>query len=198
MTKQSYKYKKYNSILSGQADEYVLSETEYFLLYNFFVTYSMCDHQSEKKRTFIDYGWNSNKIKNTDLGNALNEIINFNKNSFFVFTEENDLAKRFNDLQLTDGNLDDLNNERAVISKTSDQNKYLKLFHRLRNCLAHGKYVLKFSSQREKMLICQDNDQHNVTARIVIKLSTLLTFVNVIDRNNIIVAEHIENTSYVA
>lgn len=188
-TKQTYKYKIKGSILSKGQDEYTLSKNEYYCLYSFFVTYSMCGSQSAKKRTFMDYGWHENNIKNTELGIALSEVLNLNRNSDFTFTVRDDLSVQFNKCNLKDGFLVDVDCERAVIGITRGSNNYLRLFYRVRNGLAHGRFNLRFSSKNEKMVVIQDNDKDNVTARIVIKLNTLLKFIKAIDINGIILWE---------
>ena len=47
-------------------------------------------------------------------------------------------------------------------------------------------YCLRLSEDNIKMVIIQDNDKYNVTGRIVVRLSTLLNFINEIDINNLI------------
>ncbi len=188
--RQTYKYKKDKSILEGLRDEYELTENEYYKLYSFFVTYSLCENQSRKRKTFTDYGWSNNQLKSTSkdgvvLENILKGIIDLTKSNF-VFTDENDLKKQFDSLNLQDAALTDYDNERMVISKTNAGNKYLKLFYRIRNGLAHGKFILKKSSAGEKMFVMQDDDTRNVTARIVVKLSTLLKFVDEIDKSGVL------------
>lgn len=181
--KQKYQYKRENSILGSCIDEYKLSEEEFCKLYSFYVTYSMCGSQSAKKRTFIDYGWPDNAISKTELGEKLKSVLKLSYNKKFVFTDKDNLAEQFHLLELDDGELINLDQERAVISKTSENNNYLKLFYRIRNGLAHGKFRLLFSSSGERMVIIQDDNTNNVTARIVIKLSTLLLYIDVIDVN---------------
>lgn len=184
--KQTYRYSKGSSILGNLHDEYQLSQEEYYKIYSFYVTYSMCGSQSAKKRNFTSYGWDSESIKATSLGEALLTVLNLNRNPVFVFTDRDDLAAQFGALSLTDGELENVDYERAVIGKTSENNNYLRLFYRIRDGFAHGKYLLRFSSFGERMVIIQDDDRHNVTARIVLKLSTLLKFIEVIDLNSII------------
>lgn len=183
--KQTYKYEIKKSIIATN-DDYDLSKEEYYLIYSFYVTYSLCKRQSFKNRTFIDYGWESNSINNPQLNNALNSVLNFSNSTTFIFTEEDDLKEKFNEYNLRDGVLENYDTERCVIRKTNETNKYLRLFYRIRNCLAHGNFSFKYSSNKEKMVCFQDNDGHNVTARIVIKLSTLLNFIYSIDINNIL------------
>ena len=146
----------------------------------------MCGSQSAKKRNFAFYGWDSESIKATALGEALFTVLSLNRNPAFVFTDRDDLAVQFAALDLTDGELENVDCERAVIGKTSESNNYMRLFYRIRDGFAHGKYLLRFSSTRERMVIIQDDDRYNVTARIVLKLSTLLKFIEVIDTNSVI------------
>jgi hypothetical protein len=89
-------------------------------------------------------------------------------------------------LSLNDGAVSDFSFERCVIGKTSEPNKYLKLFYRVRDGFAHGKYCLRLSEDNIKMVVIQDDDGYNVTGRIVIQLRTLLAFINVIDINHLI------------
>lgn len=189
-----YKYIKENSIIFAENDEYSLTEHEFFCVYSFYVTYSMCGSQSLKKRSFSDYGWNDNSIEQTiehkrvktELGKALSNVIELKTDRFCFLTDNGNLADLFNKCNLLDGTLLDCDTERAVISNTNESNKYLKLFYRIRDGFAHGKFLLKYSSNHEKMVIIQDDDTKNVTARIVIKLSTLLSVIETVDINNII------------
>lgn len=183
--KQSYQYKKENSILGDLLDEYDLSENEYYRLYSFYVTFSLCGTQSAKKRKFVDYGWPSESIKETVLGQELKRIVDLG-NANFVFTDQDELKDRFAEMLLSDGTVTDLSYERCVIGKTNAPNKYMKLFYRVRDGFAHGKFCLRLSNNNEKMVIIQDDDGHNVTGRIVMKLNTLLSFVDVIDPNRLI------------
>lgn len=194
MDKQTYKYKKEKSIVYGIKDQYSLSKDEYYMLYSFFVTYSMCPNQSGKSKSFVDYGWGDNilvrningKQQLTDLYLALKNVLDLDKNENFIFTDKNELKEKFISLDLGDGILHNFDTERAVIGKTNAANKYLKLFYRIRDGFAHGNFKLVFSSNNEKIVVIQDNNNTNVTGRIVIRLSTLLGFVNAVDKNNML------------
>ena len=186
MKKQTYEYIKNNSIVHSQNDEYKLSKEEYYLIYSFYVTYSLCANQSQKKRCFKDYGWPDNNIRSNELGRALARILDFKGNENFCFTEEDVLKEKFMDLELPDGFVENLEFERAVVGITNEKNKYLKLFYRIRDGFAHGNYVLRYSKNQTKMVVIQDNNSNNVTARIVLKLDTILHFIRAIDRNNLL------------
>ena len=195
-SKQTYPYRKNQSIIFNQSDEFSLSCEEYYLLYSFFVTYSCCGTQSGKKRTFKDYGWSSFARKTFSkempdkkvyLKDNLVEILDLDDRNYFIFTEDSDdVSTCFNDLNLPDGILCDVDTERAVITRTSESNRYLKLFYRIRDGFAHGKFLLKLNSKNEKVVIIQDDDGHNVTGRIVIKIQTLIKIIITIDKNNLL------------
>ena len=194
--KQTYQYKESASILYGQSDEYELTKDEYFLLYSFFVTYSMCGKQSGKKRFLENYGWISLKpdkattIISSGLKAALATVFNIDTSERYVFTDENNLSEKFNEADLADGVLANVTTERAVIGKTTQEtNAYFKLFYRVRDGFAHGRFSLRSGEHGEHMIIIQDNDQNNVTARIVIKKDTLLEYVRVVDRYKLIQSE---------
>lgn len=178
--KLAYKYIKNNSICHS-TDEYLLTVKEYYKLYSFYVTYSMCKTQSNKKRDFIDYGWDNNDIENKKK--ELSKIIDFNIAKFIFANGGDNMGDLFNDYNLNDGNLENIDEERGVIGITNESNVYMKFFHRIRNGFAHAHFCLRYDSKGNKMVIIQDNDQYNVTARIVIKLKSLLKFIRVIDKN---------------
>ena len=174
------------SILGNSNDEYCLSENEYYKIYSFYVTYSMCGSQSAKKRKFTDYGWPVNNVKDKPLAKALASVFSLNGNADFIITDTN-VSAEFKCHNLSDGRLVNVDVERAVIVKTNTKlNSYFQLFYRVRNGFAHGKFNLRLSTSNEKMVVIQDNDTNNVTARIVLKLSTILGFIDTIDINRLI------------
>ncbi len=184
--KQTYKYISSNSILGENfVNEYNLSIEEYYKLYSFFVTYSLCGTQSYQKRSLKDYGWESESIQNNpQLYSSLKSILDLYQPNF-QFTNKDNLDELFTKLNLPDGIINDLSVERGVLIQKGESNHYFRLFYRIRDGFAHGKFCLRYSDNSEKMIVIQDND-NNVTARLVIKLSTLLSFISVIDRNHLI------------
>lgn len=179
--KTTYRYNREESIINGLEDQYELSEYEYNKLYKFFVTYSMCGNQSDKKRTLEDYGW-ERTVKYLEITRILKERIGFDIENF-VFRDEGGLKDvcEGNNLIINKVTLD---SERGVIGKTDGQNKLLKLFHRIRNVFSHGRFVMRLSGE-DRYVIMEDRDPHNVTARIVIKLDTLIGIVDTIDINHL-------------
>lgn len=188
------KYKKSNSIINNSPDEYTLSQEEYYILYTFFVTYSTCENQSSKKRTFFDYGWAGESIVKSGLKAELETVLPLDGNAHFVFEDTPNLETQFEEHDLQNGKLRFIEEERAVLTKTHGSNKYLKLFYRIRNGLAHGSFALRLNSLAERMIIIQDQDHYCVTARIVLKIDTLLKLIQIIDRNGLIVGPSARKT----
>lgn len=188
--KQTYKYQECKSIIYGLEDEFWFSKDEYYLLYSFYVTYSLCGRQSLKKRKIEDYGWGTaseaKSYAKSGLKAALQNVVNLMDNSQFIFTEENDLKDQFEALNLKDGIPDDISTERCVVARTSETNPYYKLFYRIRDGLAHGCFTLQYGKNRERMFIMQDHDSNNVTARIILKVSTLIDMAKTVNKNNLI------------
>ena len=181
---KTYKYRKQNSILLPISDEYELTQEEYSYLYKFFVTFSMCKNDSFKKRSFTDYGWTNNSLKaGSPIHSALKAVIDLN-NSTFKFQKDGILS--FAAMNLPDGLQAEYDTERFLIAESDESSQYLMLFHRIRNCLSHGKFVLKYSSDNQKMIVFQDNDKDNVTARMILKLETVLSIINTIDNKSIL------------
>ncbi len=141
----------------------------------------MCENQSGKKRTLEDYGWEST-VKYSEITKALKKSIGFDIENF-VFRDDGGLKDvcEENNLIINKVTLD---SERGVIGKTVGQNKLLKLFRRIRNVFSHGRFVMRLSG-KDRYVIMEDKDAHNVTARIVIKLDTLIGIVDTIDKNHL-------------
>lgn len=182
MPRQTYKYEQDKSILNGMSNEYELSNTEFRILYMFFVTYSLCRNLSWQKKDLSFYGWEGS-YKDTvkiEIDNVLRPdalvVVGRNK-------PENTLKNEMVRHDMGNGLLTNFDDERAVIVDKNEDNKFYNLCYHIRNCLAHGKFVLVYSRSNQKMIIFQDDDGNNVTGRMVLSLNTLLTWIKIIDKN---------------
>lgn len=182
--KQTYKYIIQNSILNDNRVEVQLESAVEYLFFKFFVLYTPCSKISRRSRSLEEYGWSGKINAQNGLQKSLIPIIDLSSNHF-IFTDKDDLAERFDEKALVDFNLSNVDIERCVIGITAEQNKLLKLLRHIRNCLAHGKYIVIKNSKEEPTMIMQDNN-HNVTARIVLRVSTLIGIIKVIDKNNLV------------
>ena len=188
MVKQTYKYSISSSIVRGLLDDYQLDNDEYSSIYKFFVTYSLGEKQSLKGRSLATYGWEGDYARN-GLKEQLKGVIDLYDDSIAYFAGDQDAEgtfKRACERFLLTNEIKDLSRERVAVSNTYGTNNYLRLFYRIRDGFAHGKFVLKYNEQREKVVIIEDDNTYNVTARMVIKLDTLKQLIRVIDRNEIL------------
>lgn len=181
--KQTYQYKVEKSILNDSRQEVKLAKEVEYLFLKFFVVYTPCETTSRKSISLKEYGWKENFNSPNGLQQKLLPTIDLTSNRY-IFTDKDDLSERFKENQLPDNMLEDIVTERCVIGKTPESNKLLKLLRHIRNCLAHGKYLVVENSIDQRMMIMQDDNIHNVTARIILKVSTLIEMIKIIDRNN--------------
>ncbi len=180
---QTFAYNKKNSILNELIDEYIPTIEEWQKLYVFYVAYSMGKNQSGQGKTYLDYGWKGPTLNSSGLKSHLEKILQLSNFRFLDHGE--DLKENFEDLGLIYP-IEDLESERGVFAKTPGSSKYDKFFYRIRNCFAHGGFHFLFNKERKIMVVLEDHSSDNVSARIVIKLETLLKIVNCIDKNDIL------------
>ena len=177
-TKQTYRFIKSDSILNDMKSDYSLSDNEYRIIHSFYLQLFSQDTQNRLKQ----FGWNQISLEGNRITEKLKQVLDLSKEQF-VFTDKDDLSEQFQKKQLYDGQLTDWNEERFVIGKTRETNKYFKLFRHIRNCLAHCNYALRLAKGGTKMIIMQDHDEYNVTARIVLRQDTIERLIGCIVKN---------------
>jgi peptidyl-tRNA hydrolase len=180
---QTYKYIKNKSILNDSRPEVVLDSKVEYLLLKFFVVNTPCETTSRRAISLKEYGWKEKYNSKYGLQKRLDPIIDIDSGNY-IFTDEDDLLDRFEENKLMDNMLEDIITERFVIGKTPESNKLLKLLRHIRNCFAHGKYLVVKNSIDQHMMIMQDNDNNNVTARIILRVNTLVEMIKIIDKDN--------------
>lgn len=193
LEKQTYKYLMANSILNDNRNEKRLDFSVEYLIFKFFVLNTPCIKASRRSKSLEHYGWKGKINDQNGLQENLSSIINLNSHEF-IFTDKNDLNARFEENDLVDNRLKNIDIERCVIGKTLESNKLLKLLRHIRNSLAHGKYIVVNNSQDVMTIVMQDDDQRNVTARIVLRISTLIGIIKIIDKNNLLSWKEITDT----
>lgn len=137
------------------------------MIYSFFVTNSLANHQSYRVKSFKDYGW-LGRYDSNGLKNKLIKIVDLeNKDYFHCIDGSNKkddfrLREAFNKLDLDDHEKIDICKNRGAFTK-KENNIYISMFAHIRNCLAHGKFNCVINDNKDKMIIFQD-DGDNVTA----------------------------------
>ena len=151
-----------------------------------FILHTALQKVAEKKqKNLVNYGWKNNDIDNSDAKNQLKEFLDIKKSPFYYKKSIESLSTICKQNGLNYSNLDrNFNHEKGVMKLYQDNNYYFSLFRHIRNCLAHGCYKLVYNKDNVKMFIMEDKKGKEITARFVFKLSTLLNFVHIIDKNN--------------
>ena len=194
----SYDKRVHTSILYGYADPLSLSDDEYGELVAFYALRTPCEGLSLQSVPFSAYGWTGD-IRNNGLGKLLDERKVTSGGAFLLPSRAPDglpstlngryLGQLFRHASLGDGPLIDWTVERAVIAATSGSNSWLRLFRHVRNCLVHGRFIcLPVEGGLGPMLVMEDEDKYNYTARIVLRVETLLVWKRTIEAGPVQIA----------
>lgn len=187
----SYSKTLHASILNGYSDTLRLDDDAYGQLASFYVLRTPCEGLTNQSVSFSDYGWIGD-IRRNGLGELLDEMKITHDGTYFLpsrapdgipaSSSERYLGQLFCRANLGDGPLNDWLTERAVARATSGANTWLRLFRHVRNCLAHGRFVcLSAGDSLGPVLVMEDEDRSSYTARIVLRLETLLAWKRAIE-----------------
>lgn len=161
-------------------------ENNYFLeLFQFFVINLPENFNENKKFSSAQY-FNVKKVHgekcwNNTTGNLkykLKSVIN----SDFIFHHDSE-----NDIKLSSdklfGNLESgFPNQEAFVIVNNQRNIFLSVFRHIRNGIAHGRFVVHNANGYE-FLFLEDKNRGKVTARINVKINTLIKWKNILESN---------------
>lgn len=160
------------------------NDTDLFRIITFFVFHSPCPNLSSMGKQLSDYGWNSPWIKPFYLNKQLiqastNQKLIFPANSYDKL--EDTLEKSI----LNEPFPSDYETERIAVYN-NENNQFLSIFYHIRNSLAHGR-INMVDCNGECVFIFEDvvpNKKKNelkLSARMIIKKSTLLRWIDIIE-----------------
>lgn len=171
----AYGCRSHKTILGCYENSAELEWTRLSPLFEFYVLHSPVVGQSDKGVSIMDCGWSVNSWKG-DLGEKLDSALSDIRGNFYLPSRYRGagLSKLFYHADLVDGVLSDVVTERAASRQASDPYAYLRLFRHIRNCLAHGRFIVVDSrTDSGLMIIMEDRDRYSITARMVLRLETL-------------------------
>ena len=161
-----------------------LDKDEFYLLFNFFITNSLCKNQSKRNKSLKDYGYKKiNEVK------GIKDIFLIDNINFDISSSDTLLSEELINYNLLDDKIFDITYERGLIINYKESNNYYNYFHAIRNSLAHGEYTIKLNEKNEKVLIMQNSEGNSIKARIIIKVDTLIKIIKIIDKNKILYKE---------
>lgn len=181
-TRKKLRYSKANSIIAlDDRREGHLTNDEFAILYRFYVLEAPHPKQSSKCRSLASRDWRG-IYSNGGLLDELTNILDLSSSSFVFLDllESYDAKALCENLELAGCPLGDYEHERCMVSETDGNNLYLKVFFRLRNCLAHGNFkLLESKNQSGELLFLMEDHTTNrgtqtVTARMIFRKQTLI------------------------
>ena len=179
------------SVLQGYSDTVRLDDAVYGELASFYALRTPCAGLSLQSLTFSDYGWVGD-IRRNGLDSLLESkkttrggTFTFPRNASSMSSSSSNtryLGQLFSSASLEDGPLNDWLVERGVARPTPGDNRWLRLFRHVRNCLVHGRFVcLPAGYDSGSVLVMEDADGSSYTARMVLRVETLLAWKKTIE-----------------
>lgn len=155
----------------------------------FYVIHTICTDLSANGIEISKYGWNKNIWRTGKLRNCLYDICNFKRNSnFYKADNQQDMKNACEVCKLKKDFSRNIDEERIAFVKVKNYNEVLSIFYHIRNALAHGRIAIKGNSNKQIVYILEDGRKSNgkfiVTARMVLKEKTLISWINIIKNNS--------------
>ena len=163
-----------------------------FRIVIFFVFHSPCETLSAMGKPLIEYGWSKKpwfkpeSLKWNLIANTSNNLNNKEQGKTqFIYSVEKvgDMSQALRKADLEEGFLNNHSFERVVILN-SKKNQFMSLFAHIRNSFAHGRLnmIECINENNDCIFLMEDVNSHDVTARIVIRKSTLLRWIDIIEK----------------
>ncbi|MBR6108689.1 MAG: hypothetical protein IKQ36_03040 [Clostridia bacterium] len=159
----------------------------------FYVINTPCTEISSSSIPITEYGWSKNVWKNDALKNVLLKVADLKRGDTFVVAKKTeDIKSSCEKAKLKKGFHQSRAMERVVFFKNKS-NEFLSLFWHIRNSLAHGRLAMYPSSDGDIVFALEDGVKRNgyyyVRARMILKKSTLLKWIDIIERGAIVQPE---------
>lgn len=154
----------------------------------FYVIHTICTDLSANGIEITRYGWSKNVWRTEKLKKYLYNICNFKKNvNFYKASCQQDMKNACEVCNLKKDFSRNIDEERVAFVKVKNYNEILSLFYHIRNSLAHGRIAIKENKKKQIIYILEDGKKSNgrfiVTARMILKEDTLLTWIKIIKNN---------------
>ncbi len=157
-------------------------------IFIFYVLESPCCEVSCKGIELKKYGWDKRLWKDNKLKDRLFSVAGLVRGTSFVVAKKcNDMKRCCEQVNLKS----DFNRlrykERVVIYKGND-NEFISICRHIRNSLAHGRFAIYKDNHHGDIFVMEDGVKKDgkieVRARMILKKSTLITWINILTRTN--------------
>lgn len=160
------------------------NDKDLFRIVIFFVFHSPCVHLSSMGKTLSEYGWNAPWKKPYYLNKQLRQVTS-NYNLLFSAKSYDDMDVALEKADLKDTFPSNFSRERICIYDNQG-NQFLSVFYHIRNAFAHCRLNM-VDVDGECVFILEDvqpnknSDQLKVSARMILRKSTLLKWIDLIE-----------------
>lgn len=159
----------------------------------FYVINTPCADLSARGIELSKYGWDSSIWRNDKLKKQLFDVAGIKRNESFIAVKKLDEIKEAcKKINLAKGFQRDREKERLVIYKPSKYNEFLAICYHVRNSLAHGRLAMyPIKDSEDIMFVMEDGvaraKKFQVRARMVLKKSTLLEWIDILEKGSVMV-----------
>lgn len=158
----------------------------------FYVINTPCTDLSSSSISILSYGWKKDVWKKGKLKEALFDVAKLIPQKTFISAKKTDEMKvACRKAKLTEGFYKNRNEERIAIYKPSRYNEFLAICYHIRNSFAHGRLAMHAikGNPTDIMFVLEDgvpyNGQFQVRSRMLLKRSTLLTWMKIIQKGKL-------------
>lgn len=148
----------------------------------FFLFHAPCEGQSAMGRTIEEYNWSAPWKKPYWLNRHLKKAAS-DFNILYSATSYDTLVTAFTKANLLTNFPSDLSIERISFINCKE-NQFKSVFYHLRNAFAHGRFAIK-NVNCERVMVFEDvgigKYKGKVSARMILKISTLLKWIDIIE-----------------
>ncbi|MEE1126083.1 MAG: hypothetical protein U0L18_09160 [Acutalibacteraceae bacterium] len=156
-----------------------------YRIVTFFVFHSPCAQLSAMSHSLIDYGWDSPWRKPQYLQKKLK---NASTNPDLIFSSQtiDDMRQALSNSNLLDDFPLNIEVERIAIYNNK-KNQFMSIFYHLRNAFAHGRLnMFPLENEKDDYIFAFEDVKigktKKVTARMILRKSTLLKWINIIEK----------------
>ncbi len=158
------------------------NDEDLFRIVIFFVFHSPCSDLSSMAKTLTEYGWSSPWHKPYYLNKHLIQA-STNSKLLFSASKYDEMSEVLTKANLLDDFPSDFSTERICIYD-HEKNQFMSVFYHLRNAFAHCRLNM-VDDNGECVFILEDvvkyKDRLKVSARMIIRKSTLLKWIDIIE-----------------
>lgn len=151
----------------------------------FYVINTPCTALSSSGIDLKEYGWNKDIWKKSGLKKLLFNVANLKSGETFVpVSQTNAMKYACESAKMKKGFHSDRSRERIALYRPSGYNDFMSVLYHIRNAFAHGRLAM-YEGNDGIIFVLEDgkkrNDKFYVRSRMILKKSTLLTWIDILE-----------------